>query len=113
MATDHLLAVSLADRQKAMRGVLEADPAMDLLYAEYVATLAWSAALADVFKLIGPSRLPVRHQHWDRTNHEFVLVDEPIPVSQWKAAIARLEAGEVDLALPEIGSKAAGGTLGS
>jgi hypothetical protein len=42
--------------------VLDVDPAMDLLYAEYLATLASSEALSDVFKLIGPARLPRRLQ---------------------------------------------------
>jgi len=46
----------------AVVAVLDVDPAMDLLYAEYLATLAWSEALSDVFKLIGPSRLPRRMQ---------------------------------------------------
>jgi hypothetical protein len=103
ITTDQRLTAALSDRQAAVRGVLEADPAMDLLYAEYLATLTWTAALADVFKLIGPSRLPSRMQYWDRTNHELPPVDEPSPVTQWREALAALERGEVDRELPAIG----------
>jgi len=101
--TDERLAAAVEDRRQAVREVLDTDPALDLLHAEYIATLAWSAALADVFRLIGPSRLPRRLQYWDSTNPELPPVDEPLPVAQWREALAALEAGEADAPLPAIG----------
>jgi hypothetical protein len=86
-----------------VRAVLETDPAIDALQAEYLATLAWSAVLADCFKVIGPLRLPRRMQTWDRTNHELPALNEPLPVTLWREALEALEAGDADRELPAMG----------
>ena len=91
-----------AERTAAIAAVIA--PAASVMHAEYLAAAAWREAIGDVFRWLGPSRLPRSLQHWDATNLELpVDGEEPLPLSQWKDAIAALERGEADYPLPAIG----------
>jgi hypothetical protein len=98
--------LSKVELRAAQVGVLDSEGALD---AEYLATQAWGAALADTFRVIEPSRLPRRLQHWDAVNHELPPVEEPLPVTLWKEWFAAIGRGEVDTPAPAIRLTLCGG----
>jgi hypothetical protein len=99
--TDQNIPGALAERTAAVRGILDVDDAVEGLLNEFDAARAWVECLAEAIRVIGPTRLPRRYEFWDATNRPTPTV-EPV-AGQWREALAALERGEADTALPAIG----------
>jgi hypothetical protein len=94
-------AIARGGRDDAIRALIAAErPILDEWLAEYDARCAAVVAIAQIFEFLQHKHaLPARFPIWNAVNREFPAPADR-PVTAWEAALAALEAGEIDTILP-------------
>jgi hypothetical protein len=90
--------------EQALTALIAADPAFAELETAFDDDRARVAAKAEVFRFLGPSRLPDSLQNWHVQNRPMPEIASLVPA--WKAAIDALLRGEADTPLPSTQERA-------